>query len=265
MTMSFLPIESAESYTGLDSRTNDRAHGPVNTNAVLHIPNGKLRVPDISDAIERPRISRALKNSVENFPATLVCGRSGTGKTELVAAFVKKRKDAGWNTLEPPDVHWPSFANSTLTAFHAVGRSSNRRLSAEKLIARPETKDISRFVDRLFDPEQRRRRLLVLDNVHYVFDTSWFHDFFELLLPAVPESSHVIFISRSKPSFPLWRMRSKRFLNLIDEKVFAFDETETVQLFEQNGFSARLARLAHQNCFGKVSQMIRFAESNVEG
>lgn len=260
--MSLLPIESTDVFGGPDLVSGNRTQAPSTVSAFLHIPRGKLRIPDVSSLIQRPRISRIFESSVANHPATLVCGRSGTGKTAIVASYVKGRKDSGWNTLEPPDVHWASFANSTLTAFRADSRPNKRKLSTEKLIAKPETKDVSRFVDRLFDQEKKRKKLLVLDNVHYVFDTPWFHDFFELLLPAVPETSHVVFISRSKPSFPLWRMRSKQFLNVIDEKVFAFDESETVELFERNDLPAKLAKLAHQNCFGKVSQMLRFAEAS---
>ena len=259
--MSFLPFDATESYLAPEPLPSNRSREPANGNALLHIPNGKLRIPDVSSVIDRPRISRILQSSVESHPATLVCGRSGTGKTAIIASFLNGRKDAGWNTLEPPDIHWASFANSTMTAFRAGNRSITRRLSTEKLIAKPETKDVSKFVDRLFDLGGRRKKLLVLDNVHYVYDTFWFHNFFELLLPAVPATSHVIFISRSKPPFPLWRMRSKQFLNVIDEKVFEFDEPETVLLFEQNGLSTKLAKLAHQNCFGKVSQMLRFAKA----
>jgi ATP/maltotriose-dependent transcriptional regulator MalT len=264
MTMSFLPFEATESYTGPDSIPSSRSQEPVTGNALLHIPKGKLRIPDVPCVIDRPRIARLLESSIANHPATLVCGRSGTGKTAIVASYAKGRKDSGWNTLEPPDVHWASFANSTLTAIRSDSRSSKRKLNTEELIATPETRDISRFVDQLFDEKRKRKKLLVLDNVHYVFDTSWFHDLFELILPAVPESSHVIFIARSKPPFPLWRMRSKQFLNVIDEKVFAFDEPETVELFKQKGLPSKLAKIAHQNCFGKVSQMLRFAEASAE-
>jgi ATP/maltotriose-dependent transcriptional regulator MalT len=135
-----------------------------------------------------------------------------------------------------------------------------KRLSAQ-LVDRPETKDVSKLVDMVFTSGRDRRELIVFDNVHYAFDTPWFREFFELFLPAIPETAHAIFISRSKPPFPLWRMRSKQYVNLIEEKIFAFDESETAELFKRNGFPEKLAPVAHQNCFGKVSQMLRFAEA----
>lgn len=203
-----------------------------------------------------------MKNSTTQFPTTFVCGRSGTGKTVAVASFAAKRKRVAWNSLEPPDVHWSSFSNSTVAAIRGEGNSKLVKPTAQRMNERPDIKDISKFVDMLFGPGRGRRNLIVFDNVHYVFDTAWFREFFELLLPAIPESAHVIFISRSKPPFPLWRMRSKQFVNVIDEKVFEFDESETAELFEMNGYPTKLAPIAHQNCFGKVSQMLRFAEES---
>jgi ATP/maltotriose-dependent transcriptional regulator MalT len=264
MTMSFLPLDTNGTFSGTESFQIDSRNEPMSTSALLHIALAKLRIPDVEDSVSRPRVEEMLKSSVAQFPATFVCGRSGTGKTESVAAFATARKRVAWNSLEPPDVHWASFANSTLAAIRGSTVPNVKRLNNEELLGQPEIKDISRFVDRLFSQGRNRRDLLVLDNVHYVFDTVWFREFFELLLPAIPDSRHVILISRSKPPFPLWRMRSKQFLNVIDEKVFAFDEAETTELFKRNGYPVRLAPLAHQNCFGKVAHMLRFAEAAAE-
>jgi ATP/maltotriose-dependent transcriptional regulator MalT len=264
MTMSFLPFDTSATISVSESYHSSSSSSAAAGSAVLHIPREKLLIPAINDSIDRPRIRELLGLSATQFPATLVCGRSGTGKTVSVAAFASKRKGVAWNTLEPPDVHWASFANSTVAAIRGNGRSGPGKAKRGDLTADPEIKDVSRFVDSVFSAEGRRsKRLLVLDNVHYVFDTAWFREFFELLLPAIPEGAHVIFISRSKPSFPLWRMRSKQFLNVIDEKVFAFDEAETVELFKNNGFPVKLAPKAHQNCFGKVAQMLRFGQAAV--
>ena len=264
MTMSFLPFDSSETISGPETFHIGTRSEPATKSVLLHIPREKLRIPSFRGLVKRPRVAELLKNSVTQFPATFVCGRSGTGKTASVASFAAKNGHAAWNSLEPPDVHWTSFANSTLAAVRG-SRSGRKKFGADELISRPDIKDISRFVDILFSPDRKQRELLVFDNVHYVFDTPWFREFFELLLPAIPESTHVIFISRSKPPFPVWRIRSKQFLKIIDEKIFAFDETETAKLFEMNGFPARLAPIAYQNCFGKVAHMLRFAEASADG
>jgi ATP/maltotriose-dependent transcriptional regulator MalT len=260
MTMSFLPFDPNETVSAPETfQSNERSESLAEA-AMLPVSPEKIRIPKFSGLVDRPRITQMLKNSASQFPATFVCGRSGTGKTASVAAFAAKTKNTAWNTLEPPDVHWTSFSNSTGSATRRSRARARKRPNTGELIAEPTAKDISRFVDGIF-ASGRKADLLIFDNVHYVFDTEWFREFFELLLPAVPETSHVIFISRSKPAFPLWRMRSKQFLNLIDEKVFAFDESETAQLFAKNGFPAKLVPVAHQNCFGKVAQMLRFAEA----
>jgi LuxR family maltose regulon positive regulatory protein len=264
MTMSFLPFDPVESFSGPESYQSSSVQGAGSTSAFLHIPRAKLQIPSFDDVVERPRVAEVLKNSAGHFPCTVICGRSGTGKTAAVSSFAGNRKRVAWNSLEPQDIHWASFANSTLSAARGNGSSRRSRPFTDQLIERPDTKDVSRLADMIFSSDRHRRELFIFDNVHYVFDTTWFREFFELLLPAIPEAAHAIFISRSKPPFPLWRMRSKQFVNLIDEKVFAFDESETAELFRRNGFPETLAPVAHQNCFGKVSQMLRFAKASAE-
>jgi hypothetical protein len=70
-------------------------------------------------------------------------------------------------------------------------------------------------------------------------------------------------LCRSKPPGPLWRLRSKQMLNVIDEKVIEFKLSETEDLFKRYGLSEALACAAHRPCYGRVARLIQFAEQAV--
>jgi ATP/maltotriose-dependent transcriptional regulator MalT len=82
--------------------------------------------------------------------------------------------------------------------------------------------------------------LIVLDDAHYLFDADWFGGFFSSLLYSLSPASHLLILSRGTPSLPLWRLRSKQVLGVVDEKLLAFDIEETQRLFEK--FGLRLNR-----------------------
>src|SRR5690349_19855884 len=137
MTMSFLPFDTGSPALAAESILNDLRTEPMSTSALLHIARQKLRVPDVSDSVNRPRVEEMFESSAVNFPATFVCGRSGTGKTASVAAFTSARKRVAWNSLEPPDVHWASFANSTLAAVRGSAVPNGKKLNSEELLGQP--------------------------------------------------------------------------------------------------------------------------------
>jgi len=53
----------------------------------LYLFREKLEMPDPGEITDRPRIGDILTRSAGQFPATLVSGRAGTGRTVLAAAF----------------------------------------------------------------------------------------------------------------------------------------------------------------------------------
>ena len=101
--------------------------------------------------------------------------------------------------------------------------------------------------------------MIVLDDIHHLFDAHWFGDFFNLLLYSLPAGSHLLMLCRSRPPGPVWRLRSKQMLNVLDEKVIAFDLEETRVLFERLGLPASDAERAHRDSFGRVAKLIRSA------
>jgi ATP/maltotriose-dependent transcriptional regulator MalT len=98
---------------------------------------------------------------------------------------------------------------------------------------------------------------MVIDNVHHLFDAPWFCDFFSLMLHSVTPGSHVLMLCRSRPPAPLWRLRSKQVLNVVDEKLLAFTLPETEEFCRSRGVPISAAPRAHVESFGRASRLIQ--------
>jgi ATP/maltotriose-dependent transcriptional regulator MalT len=120
------------------------------------------------------------------------------------------------------------------------------------------------FVEQLLEKVARRGSeplLVVLDDIHHVFDADWFPEFFVSLLHSLSPRIHLLLLSRSKPPQPLWRLRSKQVLGVIDEKLLAFNLEETGEFLRQHEISPALAERAHAETFGRLSTLKRFIET----
>jgi len=86
--------------------------------------------------------------------------------------------------------------------------------------------------------------LIIIEDLHLIYDADWVVPFFHRLLPLLPADIHLIITCRSLPPAPLWRLRSKQMLRVIDENELAFTLKETARLFETYGLSEEHARIA---------------------
>lgn len=230
----------------------------------IHLLGEKLETPVFRNLVLRPRLEELLRKSVEQFPATLISGRAGTGKTAAAANFARSRDHVAWYSVESSDVDWNVFA---LYFAASLLRSVDSKTDVQELL--PEVMDgsqssIATFLINVFSEAEtvllHQPLLIVLDGIHHIFDADWFGEFFTLLLSSLPDDVHVILLCRSKPPNPLWRLRSKQQLNVIDEKVLSFDLRETVELFGKHGLKRLDAEVAHAATFGRVSKLIDAAE-----
>lgn len=229
----------------------------------IHILWEKLSVPAASKTVRRPRLTEVLLRSTAQFNATLVSGRAGTGKTTLAAEYAKQYKRIAWYSVESTDVDWYLFAHYFAASL----------LGPAKIGSIPCTSDggdknqvaMAKFIDWLIGEaaieRQRDQMLIVLDNLHHIFDAAWFPDFFQLLVSSLPENAHLLMLCRSKPPNPIWRMRSKQVLYVIDEKLLAFSLDETIALFKANELTKKAARKAYEDSFGRISKLAAIAES----
>src|SRR5215216_121366 len=266
MTMSFIlqdHFDSTESYSPA-----------IHTTAVtpskgerdgVHILNEKLQIPHCEGLIERPRLIEKLERSLSHFAATLVSGRAGTGKTSIAAAYARTRKCTAWFTVESSDIDWSIFASYLAASVLRVVGSKKTVDDSLPAVTNSSPAAMATFFHNIFSEletaEKDHRPLLVLDGIHHLFDADWFSGFFNILQPSLSETADLLLLCRSKPPNPLWRLRSKQQLDVIDEKMLAFDRDETISLLNQVGRSQAEAACIHAETFGRVSKLLPFINS----
>ncbi len=226
--------------------------------------NSKLKMPAQQKTIERPRLIGLLSRSIEQFPATLISGRAGTGKTALAAAFSQTVGNYGWYSVESSDREWPVFRRYFARFIQANVSPNQQQSDCDPEPRCIQETDVARFLVNAFAVSYAQPtavpRLLVMDDIHHIFDAHWFDEFFQLLLFSLPSNMHLLMLCRSKPPSPLWRLRSKQMLNVLDEKVIAFTPTETEELFKNKEYPSDVARIAHAACYGRVSKLLQYLE-----
>jgi len=260
-TGSFASGSSLE-YQDLNVRHSGDSHHAAGARA-FHLLRDKLQIPPVDDLIDRPRLDTILKRSMEQFPATLISGRAGTGKTALAAAFASREKNAAWFAVESSDRNWPIFRRYFAEFISPESAEDVSKVNAAS-DAEFEEVEAARYLINGFIRSYREKlpipKLLVMDDIHHIFDAEWFDDFFHLLLHSLPAETHLLMLCRSKPPGPLWRLRSKQMLNVLDERVIAFNESEAERLFSARGIFAKDVRGACRTSYGRVSKLLQFVE-----
>ena len=101
--------------------------------------------------------------------------------------------------------------------------------------------------------------LIVIDDLHLIYDAEWVVPFFRRLLPLLPAEAHMLITGRSLPPAPLWRMRSKQTLCVIEEPSLAFTKHEATKLFASYGLHQAQAVAALNQTHGRASTLDEMA------
>lgn len=205
----------------------------------------------ITPPVELPRVARerllaTLAESLEDCNSTIIQGRAGTGKTMLATDFARRtHRRVAWYKLDAPDTELPVFLRH-LCAGIAVARPGFGEKIMERVGAHIGLDDVPLVVEYVIYEllESSEPLLIVIDDLHLVYDAEWIVPFFRRLLPLLPPEIHVMLMGRSLPPTPLWRMRSKQTLCVVDESALAFTLEESRQLFASYGLSAERAEVA---------------------
>ena len=222
----------------------------------------KITPPSDEPRVSRTRLLNMLHGSLANCTSTIINGRAGTGKTLLAADFARRSgRRVAWYKVEASDIEpyvffkyliegirqWrPSFGQENLIEMAEAARLVDIPMLAEA------------FVYELLE-QKGEPLLIVIDDLHLIYDAEWVVPFFRRLLPLLPAEAHMLITGRSLPPAPLWRMRSKQTLCVIEEPTLAFTKNEATRLFSIYGLSQAQAVAVLNQTHGRASTLDEMA------
>src|SRR5216684_1334777 len=224
----------------------------------------KITIPATPPRASRARLIEVLRNNLNSCTATIINGRTGTGKTTLTANFARYAvRPVSWYKVDAADsdlrvfmeylfeslsLQRPSIDPDLLLQLTHYPASDRAALLAESLVFQ--------LGDRNAEP-----LLVVIEDLHLVYDADWVVPFFYRLLSLLPADVHMLITCRSMPPAPLWRLRSKQMLRVMDEAELAFTVAEAVRLFESYDLGEEHARIAMHQTNGRASAIDAFAST----
>jgi len=189
------------------------------------------------ELLSRPRLTERLLANLAN-PLTLVTANAGSGKTTLVADFLRTHKrQFVWYQLDHTDADpfvflgyvtfgiqqvVPGFGSAMVPYLHEA---------ATELAQHPE-KAVDVLLNEVLERVDRQL-ILVLDDYHHLGANTAVHAVLDRLLAYLPDVIHIIVISRETPPLALARLRARSPLSMIDRSDLLFTDEETQQLFRE--------------------------------
>lgn len=224
---------------------------------VQQVIPAKITPPEELPRVSRERLLRTLAESMEGCNSTIVAGRAGTGKTMLAADCARRSgRRVAWYKLDAPDSELSVFLRH-LCASVGRARPGFGEKTLERLGPAASVDDVPLAVEYLVYEllESNEPALVVIDDLHLVYDAEWLVPFFRRWLPLLPPEVHVMLLGRSLPPTPLWRMRSKQTLCVLEEETLAFTLEEARALYASYGLAAAGADAALRETRGRAATL----------
>lgn len=223
----------------------------------------KIAIPSQLRQFSRPRLLALLENSLQSCTSTIISGRAGTGKSTVALDFALTcGREVAWYKVDAPEGDLEIFFQYLIASIRKQRPGFGARLMPLIGTAGPDQNSLlaEAFVYELVEGDGDPL-LIVIEDLHLVCDSAWLVPFFKRLMPLLPSDVHMLITSRTMPPAPLWRMRSKQTLSVIEEETLAFTRQETIELFEKYRLSPEHASIALDHTHGRATALARFAAS----
>jgi len=209
---------------------------PRSPNQLLHT---KLMPPRLhSQAVQREDLLARLDIGLTR-KLILITAPTGFGKTTLVSMWIASRTFASaWVTLDEndndPSRFWTYVCSALRTVDPSLGKTTLSRLMAAQppsfeTLLTPLINDLARL---------KEPSVLVLEDYHEI-RSSEINEGLSFLVQHLPESLHLVFITRTDPDFPVGIVRARDELVEIHASDLRFDQKET-EIFLQTAIPTAL-------------------------
>lgn len=190
----------------------------------------KITRPITLDIVERSRLYNRFDDTAAG-PVVWISGPAGSGKTTLVAAYLRSReRSCLWYQVGPGD-------DDPASLFHFLSLAAQKNGVAKELLPPAFAPDylpgIRVFARRFFRELCSRTETpfaLVFDNVQDVAETSAFADILREGLTQIPPGGMVFLISRAHPPAALSSLRATRQMLEVGWDALRFTDDESVSL-----------------------------------
>ena len=219
---------------------------PVTTNAASapeFAPTGtfflrtKLLPPrPAPEMLSRPRLIERLRANL-GLPVTLVTANAGSGKTTLVADFLREQNQPYvWYQLDrtdaDPTVFLGYLAYGIRQQIPHFGETMFAYLQQANEMAQQSERAVDVLLNEILEGVEQQM-IVVLDDYHHLGADTPVHSVVDRFIAYLPDVIHVIIISRDSPPLTLARLRSQDSLAMIDRADLLFTDEETQELFRK--------------------------------
>jgi ATP/maltotriose-dependent transcriptional regulator MalT/DNA-binding SARP family transcriptional activator len=220
-----------------------RATNPVSSNASDLAPPAsfflrtKLLPPrPAPEMLSRPRLVERLHANLA-LPVTLVTANAGSGKTTLVADFLRKQEQPYvWYQLDhtdaDPSVFLGYLAHGIQQQVAGFGDKMFAYLQQTGELAQQPERAVDVLLNEILEGVEQKL-VIVLDDYHHLGADTPVHAVVDRLIAYLPEVIHVIIISRDIPRLTLARLRSQDSLAILDRTDLLFTAEETQELLRK--------------------------------
>jgi ATP/maltotriose-dependent transcriptional regulator MalT/DNA-binding SARP family transcriptional activator len=188
------------------------------------------------EILGRPRLLERLKANL-TLPVTLVTANAGSGKTTLVADFLRQQeRPYVWYQLDHTDADPAVFlgylANGIQQRVPDFGETTLAYLQQAQALAQQPERAADVLLNEILEGVEQQL-ILVLDDYHHLGAETPVHAILDRLIAYLPDVIHIVIISREIPPLTLARLRSQDSLSFIDRGDLLFTGEETQELFRK--------------------------------